>query len=147
MTVDLTVKGPGVIARLERPALRRWSEAADTRRSPLHLDVRWPDDAHAGQTGVSRCWSKTETRTRSLWRFGSPLPPGVHLAERTADVREIQGVLQITKKVEASASPTPLLVPVRFEFSGTFTVPEAELRVKYTDVPRTLAPARGLSIE
>jgi hypothetical protein len=147
MAADVEVTGPGVIARLERPVVRLWSRAADTRRSPLHLDVRWPDDARAGQTGTVTVLVQQGDRSPEPLEIRLPLPPGAHLAERLPDVREIQGVLQLRREVDASATPTPIVVPVRFELAGHVTIPEADVRVRYTDIPRAVAPARALTIE
>src|SRR5207249_2934163 len=50
--VNVEVKGPGVIARFERPVLRLWSSPPDENKSPLHIEAIWPKDLKAGTSAT-----------------------------------------------------------------------------------------------
>jgi hypothetical protein len=140
----LTVSAPGIVARLERPGLRRWTRSpGDDVPSPLHAEISWPE-ARAGRTGVLRVVVKGDDHG-SIVDVRLPLPPGVALAEKLPDVRQVQGVLAVRRAVEGPL-PTVIEVPVRFGLGGGFTVPEGQVRYAFDAGPRGLVPARPLVV-
>jgi hypothetical protein len=145
-SVKITVRGPGVIARFERPALRFWSRTPEGVESPIHLAVAWPEDARAGFTGVVRVDVRHSLGRSAVLDVRLPLPPSVSLAAPVAGVQQIQGVLAVRRSVDQSALPTVIEIPVRFGLGFAATVPEARATVALEDVPRAVAPARPLIV-
>ncbi|MFO0762459.1 MAG: hypothetical protein U0359_38830 [Byssovorax sp.] len=133
---------PGLVARFERPVLRLWSKPPEQDSSPIHIDLTWPNDAHAGQTGVLRVNLRQSLGTSPTVDLRVPLPPAVSLAEPVNGVQQIQGVLRIRRKLDGSTLPTPMEIPLRFGLTGYVTVPEARAEVAFEDLPRAIAPAR-----
>jgi hypothetical protein len=132
----------GLVARFERPVLRFWSKPPEQDESPIHLDLGWPNDAHAGMTGVLRVNLRQSLGRSPTIDIRIPLPPAVTLAEAVSGVQQIQGVLRIRRKVDTSSLATPLEIPLRFGLAGYVTAPEARAEVAFEDVPRAVAPAR-----
>ncbi len=143
-SVKIAVRGPGVIARSERPALRFWSRPPEGVESPIRLAVTWPEDARAGFTGVVRVDVRHSLGRAAVLDVRLPLPPSVSLAAPVAGVQQIQGVLARRRSVDQSALPTVIEIPVRFGLGLSATVPEAHATVALEDVPRAVAP-RGRS--
>ena len=145
-SVQVEVKGPGVLARLERPVLRLWSHPPEAAESPLRVDVTWPSDARAGHGGVVVVTARhTRGRPTDL-DLRLPLPPGVGLAAPVDGVRQVLGTLAITRTLDASGLPAQIDLPVRFGLAGAVTVPEGRATVHFEEVPRALVPARPLLI-
>jgi hypothetical protein len=146
-SVDLEVTGPGLLARLERPAVRLWSHPPDAPESPIHLDLSWPADARAGANGVLSVNARHTRGRVTPIDLRIPLPPGVSLAEPVTGVRQVQGVLAIRRTLDPSGLPVQIDVPVRFGLSGRVTAPEARASVQQEELPRAVAPARPLTIK
>jgi hypothetical protein len=144
--VDLEVKGQGVVARFERPALRLWSHPPDESESALHVEATWPAKPHAGKTGTLRLLVRHSLSRAITVDLRIPLPPGVSLAEPVHDVRQVQGALTVRRGVEATERPTAIEIPVRFGLGGRVTAPEVVARVAFEEGPRAIAPARPLMI-
>lgn len=144
--VSIKVKGPGVVARFERPVLRLWSHPPSNAASPLRLEATWPDKAKAGGTGTLRL-SLSHTLGRAVVAdLTVPLPPGATLAEPINGVRQVQGVLTIRRGLGNTDSATVIELPLRFALGGVLVVPEARARVAYEEMPRAVAPTRPLAI-
>lgn len=142
-TVDVNVSGGPVVVRLERPVLRRYLRAPEIAVTPVQVVIDWPPDAKAGGTGVVQV-SYTSTAGRDVSvQTELPLPPGVELAGTVTDVALRQGVVHLRQRVNGTASVS---IPVRFGLPGTMLVPEAETRTTSEEQPRTLSPARWLSV-
>ena len=145
-SVKIVVRGPGVIARFERPALRFWSRPPEGVESPIRLAVAWPEDARAGFTGVVRVDVRHSLGRSAVLDVRLPLPPSVSLAAPVAGVQQIQGVLAVRRSVDGSSLPTVIEIPVRFGLGLAATVPEAHATVALEDVPRAVAPSRPLIV-
>jgi len=143
--VQVEVRGPGVVARFERPVLRSWSRPPPPRASPLDLQITWPDDARVGGSGMLRVRLRHEGASKLEADTRVPLPPGVTLASATPGIAQLQGTLLIRRTVE-SGNETLVEVPVRFGLAGTLTVPEATAHVAYSDVAPSTAPSRRLVV-
>lgn len=145
-SVRVRVQGPPVLVKLQRRKVRLWARRASSDGAPVALDVKWPTDA---KTTVS---SKVQVSVRnSLGRdtmvdIRIPLPAGASLAAPVADVRQVQGVLSIRRRLGKSALPEVLELPIRFDLAGRFTVPEAEARLAVEEADRATAPARPLVV-
>jgi hypothetical protein len=145
-TKRLTLDARGAIARIERPGLRRWTRPpTDELPSPLHAEVTWPT-ARAGRTGLLRIALDHDLERASTVDVRIPLPPGVELAEKLSDVRQVQGILAVRRKIEGGHVPTTIEVPVRFTLGGVVTVPEAQARYAFEAGQRAVIPARPLAI-
>ncbi|AKT39543.1 alpha-2-macroglobulin family protein [Chondromyces crocatus] len=148
-TVDvvLSVVGPGVMARLERPALRRWSSPPDVRESPVQIEVDWPKQARAGGVGTLRVALQSRLGRAHEVDARIPLPPGVSLAAAVKGVRQVQGALLVRAAIAADGKAARLEIPLRFSLGGKMTVPEARAKVALEELPRAVAPARALRAE
>jgi hypothetical protein len=144
--VDLQVKGQGVVARFEQPALRLWSHPPDESETALHVEATWPAEPHAGKTGTLRFLVRHSLSRAITVDLRIPLPPGVSLAEPVHDVRQVQGALTVRRGVDASERPTAIEIPVRFGLGGRVTAPEVVARVAFEEGSRAVAPARSLTI-
>ncbi len=145
-SVQIAVRGPGLVARFERPVLRLWSRPPEGVESPIHLDVAWPENAGAGFTGVVRVAVRHSLGRSATLDLRLPLPPAVALAAPVNGVQQIQGVLSVRRTVDQSGLPIVIEIPVRFGLGGVFTVPEARATLAREDVPRAVAPARPLAV-
>jgi hypothetical protein len=143
---SIEVSGPAVIARFERPALRRWSHPPDASASPLAVNVTWPSDARAGRTGTLRLDLRHRLGRPCTVDVRVPLPAGVSLAEAVTGVRQVQGALAVRRALDASALPATIEIPVRFGLAGRVTAPEVRATIVSEDAPRAIAPARALAI-
>ena len=147
LSVELAVAGPGVVARLVRPGVRAWSSPPDTSSGPIALDITWPENAKAGQKGVLRV-SLAGRGSRSITAdVRIPLPPGASLAEKTHEVRQINGQLVMRRALDPDGTETLFELPIRFGLSGRFTVPEARARSAFEESGRSIAPARPLLVK
>lgn len=145
-SVKITVRGPGVIACFERPAIRSWSRPPESAESPIRLAVTWPENARSGSTGVVRVDVRHSLGRSAMLDIRLPLPPAVTLAERVSGVQQIQGLLALRRSVDQSSLPTVIEIPVRFGLGFAVTVPEARATVALEDVPRAVAPSRPLVV-
>ncbi|MBW2456973.1 MAG: hypothetical protein JRI68_20835, partial [Deltaproteobacteria bacterium] len=137
---------PGLIARLERRTLRRWSRPPSQRNSPTKLDITWPSDATVGRPARLQVSLRHELGRPTTIDARIPLPPGVSLAAPTKGVRQVQGVLAIRRSFDSSALPSVMQIPIRFALSGRVTAPEAQARLAFEEATRAVAPARPLHI-
>jgi hypothetical protein len=145
--VAVSVEGPGIVARFERPVLRLWSHPPSDAASPLHVEALWPGEARATKSGklvlrVRQTLGHTVTADLVV-----PLPPGVTLAEPVTDVRQVQGVLTIRRSIDAGDTSSVIEVPLRFALGGRLTAPEATAKVAFEEMPRAIAPARPFLIQ
>lgn len=146
LSVELAAAGPGVLARLVRPGLRAWASPPDSSASPIALELTWPEDARAGRKGVLHVAVSGRASRAMTADVRIPLPPGASLAERTAGVQQIQGVLVLRPSLDAQGTATFLELPIRFALAGRFTVPEARARPAFEEGARAVAPARPLVV-
>jgi len=137
---------PGLIARLERRTLRRWSRPPSQRNSPAKLDITWPSRPTVGQPARLQVSLRHDLGYPATLDARIPLPPGVSLAAPTKGVRQVQGVLAIRRELDSSALPNVMQIPIRFELSGRVTAPEAQARLAFEQAARAVAPARRLDI-
>jgi hypothetical protein len=144
--VELRVKGPGVVARFERPVLRLWSHPPSDAQSPIHVEAVWPDNAAVGHGGTLRLRVRQTLGRALVADLTVPLPPGATLAEPVADVRQVQGVLSLRKTLDAGEAPTVVELPLRFALEGRLTAPEARARVAFEEMPRAVVPARPIIV-
>lgn len=144
----LAVQGAPVIARYEQPMLRLWSRPPESAQSPIRLETTWPSKVRASGTGPLRVSlnGASSSGGSATVDVRIPLPPGVSLASPISNVRQIQGVLSIRKRIGSSRYPLLLDIPLRFDLSGTFTVPESRARLAFEDAPFATAPARPLTV-
>jgi hypothetical protein len=143
---EIAVVGPGVVARFERPALRRWTSPPDALASPVTVEVTWPKQPRAGRTGKVQVSLRHALDRPATVDVRIPLPPGVSLALPVSGVRQIQGTLALRTDLPDGAVSKLVEIPVRFALRGRVTVPEARARVAFEDLPRAVAPARPLQI-
>jgi hypothetical protein len=146
VAVTVRVRGPGVVARFERPVLRLWSNPPDEAASPLHVEALWPSDPQSARSSTLRLRVRHTLGRALTVDLTVPLPPGVTLAEPVEHVRQVQGVLSIRRALDASDAPTVIELPLRFALPGQVTVPEARARVAFEELPRAIVPARPLTI-
>jgi hypothetical protein len=145
-SVSLRVKGPGVVARFERPVLRLWSHPPSDAASAVHVEATWPEDAGAGRSGTLRLRLRHALGRTVTADVTVPLPPGATLAEPVTGVRQVQGVLTLRRGLDAGDAPTVIELPLRFALEGRFTVPEARARVAFEEMPRAVVPARPFAV-
>lgn len=141
--VTLDVAGGAVLARLERPTLRRFGPAPEGLVTPVSVSVEWPNEPRAGTTGVLHVTYKVALGRRAQVWTRLPLPPGVELAAPTPKVATRQGVLHVRAALDVEET---LSIPIRFTLPGVVTVPEAETKTTSEEQPRTLTPARTLKV-
>ncbi len=144
--VRVRVKGPGIVARFERPVLRLWSSPPPDGSSPLHVEALWPEEARAGRGGTLRLRLRQTLGRPITADLTVPLPPGVTLAEPVNGVRQVQGVLSIRRALDGSELPQVIELPLRFALAGRFTAPEVRARVAFEEMARAVAPARPLVV-
>jgi hypothetical protein len=144
--VKVAVRGPGVIARFERPVLRLWSRPPPQVDSPVHVEIAWPKDARAGKSSVLRIHARQGLGRTVTLDLRIPLPPAVSLAEAVTGVRQVQGVLSVRRLIEGGELPTAMEIPIRFGLAGKVTVGEARASIAYEEMQRAIVPARPLVI-
>ncbi|WP_437282025.1 alpha-2-macroglobulin family protein [Sorangium sp. So ce375] len=145
--VAFAVAGSAVVARLERPALRRWSRPPPAASSPVQAEISWPKRPRAGTTGKLGVSLRHSLGRPVEVDVRIPLPPGVSLAAPLGGVRQVNGVLAVRASLEASRLSTLVEIPVRFALAGKVTAPEAQARVAQEELPRAVVPARPIVIE
>ncbi len=144
--VRIEAKGAGVVARLERVVIRPWSRVPADEGSPVHLDSEWPKAPIAGRVHPLRLRLRHDLGRPATIDVRIPLPPGVHLAAPVGEAREVFGVLAVRARLDQSALPTVIDVPLRFDLAGAVTVPEGRARVAFEDHRMSIAPARPLTV-
>jgi len=137
--------GTGVVARLERPMLRSFSNPPGVSESPLRLEVKWPDDARAGHIAtvhvtMSSVLNKSE---RAVARI--PLPPGATMVAAMPGVIQVHGALLVTHDVSVGSSSV-IDIPIRFSLGGRATVREAHIVTPRAPLSRGTAPAQTIQI-
>lgn len=142
-TADVAVTGGPVVVRLERPVLRKYLSAPDTSLTPVQVRIEWPPDAKARATGVVHVSYTAASGHEMSVHTQVPLPPGVELAGPVNDGVLRQGVVHLTPRVRGTLTVS---IPVRFSLPGTMLVREAETRTTSEEQPRTLCPARWLTV-
>jgi hypothetical protein len=75
-----------------------------------------------------------------------PLPPGAVLAEKIANVWQVQGAIYARTSLDSDPLPRVIPIPLRFTLSGTVALPEATAHVADDEIPPARAPARPLTI-
>jgi hypothetical protein len=146
-SVRIESSPPGLIARVERAALRPFSRTTEAANGPLHLDVQVPRAPLAGATAPLQISVHHDLGRRVPVVVRVPLPPGAVLAEPVSGVRQVQGALYVTMQLDSDPLPRVVEMPLRFGLSGTVTFPEAVGRIDDDELPPTRAPARPLVVE
>ncbi len=145
--VRIEATPPGLIARIERAALRPFVRTAEAENGPLHLDVQVPRAPRAGATAPLQLSLRHDLGRRVPVVVRMPLPPGATLAEPVGGVRQVQGALYVSTQLDSDPLPRVFEIPLRFALPGAVTFPEAVGRVDDDELPPTRAPARPLVVE
>jgi hypothetical protein len=144
--VRIEASPPGMIARIERAALRPFVRTTEAANGPLHLDVQVPRAPRAGATAPLQISLRHDLGRRVPVVVRVPLPPGAVLAEPVDGVHQVQGALYVSTQLDSDPLPRVVEIPLRFGLPGTVTVPEAVGRIDDDELPPTRAPARPLVI-
>ncbi len=142
----IETSSPGLLARAQRPLFRSYFLPADEAASPLHLDLAMPKPASkegVSSLQVNLCHDLARATTIMV---RIPLPPGAALAEKVADMWQVQGAIYVRTSIASDSLPRVIPVPLRFALAGVFTLPEATARITDDEVPAARAPARPLTI-
>lgn len=145
-SADITTSVPGIVARLERKAIRLWMQPPLQPDSPIHMDVQWPERPRAGVPSRLQVSFRHDLERMATVDARIPLPPGVTLAEPVDGVRQFQGVLAIRRTMDESTAPSVMQIPLRFGLSGVFTAPESHARLADEQSPRAIAQARPVTV-
>ncbi len=145
-SVRIAASPPGLIARIERAALRPFSRTTEAANGPLHLDVKVPWTPRAGATAPLQISLHCDLGREVPVVVRVPLPPGAALAEPVTGVRQVQGALYVSMQLDSDPLPRVVEMPLRFGLPGTVTFPEAIGRIDDDELPPTRAPARPLAI-
>jgi hypothetical protein len=137
---------PGVVARVERPALRSFRRPFDRSGGVLHLEIDGPRAPTAEGTSLLQLSLRHDLGRRAPVVVRIPLPPGATLAEPVAGIRQVQGALYVRTTIDADPLPRVIAIPLRFALPGTVTWPEATARIDDDELPAVRAPARPLVI-
>jgi hypothetical protein len=151
--VELTTSAP-LLAVVSRDYLRPFAIAPTIEPSALRLDLKLPSSPECGEAkGCAATLRRSDVGNLILALSSKdgpepvevkiPLPPGVVLAESTANVRQVQGALYVRETLHAAEKV--LTIPLRFNLSGTFTAREVELR-SLEDRTVALFPARTITV-
>jgi hypothetical protein len=109
----------------------------------VQVAIEWPPDAKANATGIVHVSYTTTMGHDVSVHTAIPLPPGVELAGPVKNAVLRQGVVHLTERLNGTETVS---IPVRFSLPGTMLVPEAETRTTSEEEPRTLSPARWLTV-
>ncbi|MEJ7734728.1 MAG: hypothetical protein WKG00_36730 [Polyangiaceae bacterium] len=143
--IEIRTEGPGLVARLERPALRPWSRPP-ARTGPVDLELTWPKAPVAGEVARLAVTVSQHTGRQSTVAVRIPLPAGVALAAPVEGTRQLQGALLLRIPVDGSGAATPLQIPLRFALAGRMTAPEARAELVREQLPETVAPAQPIVV-
>jgi hypothetical protein len=143
--VHLETAGPGLVARLERPALRAFTHPPPPGASAVKVETVWPSDAQAGKTGTLRLVLSQSRAGSETVDTRVPLPPGVSLASSgTRGVHQMQGRLLV--RWATPSTGTFVDIPVRFGLRGRFTAPEVSARLADETSGIATGPAQTLVV-
>ena len=142
--VRIEASVPGLLVRAQRPLFRSFFQPADPTQSPLQLDLAVPKTPKG--LGTLNIHLRHDLGREASVMVRIPLPPGAALAEKIANMWQVQGAIYVRTTLASDALPRVIPVPVRFGLAGTFTLPEATARVTDEDVPPARAAARPLLI-
>ena len=145
--VRIETSSPGLIARIERAALRPFVRTTEAANGPLHLDLELPRAPRAGATAPLQVSLRHDLGRSVPVVVRVPLPPGAALAEPVSGVRQVQGTLYVSTQLDSDPLPRVVAIPLRFALAGAVTWPEAVGRVDDDELPPTRAPARPMVIE
>jgi hypothetical protein len=144
--VRIESASPGLLARAQRPLFRSYFLPADPTQSPVHLDLAMPKaPSKDGLADLQVNLRHDLGRSVSIM-VRIPLPPGATLAEKVANMWQVQGAIFVRTSLYSDSLPRVMSIPLRFALSGTITMPEATARVTDDEVPLARAPARPLTI-
>ncbi len=143
--VHIETVGPGLVARLERPALRAFTHPPPPGASAVKVEAVWPSDAQAGKTGTLRLVLSQSRAGSETVDTRVPLPPGVSLASSgTRGVHQMQGRLLV--RWSTPSTGTFVDIPVRFGLRGRFTAPEISARLADETSGVATGPAQTLVV-
>jgi hypothetical protein len=147
-TVAVRLESPasGVLARAVRPILRSFRRP-DSSRGPLLLDVSLGGTPVAGTVSAVQVTLRQDVGRALPVQVRIPLPPGATLAEKTQDVRQVQGALYLHEQMDADTLPRVLQIPLRFALAGRLLMPEATATVTDEEFPPARAPARPIVVQ
>jgi hypothetical protein len=144
--VRIESSSPGLLARAQRSLFRSYFLPADPAQSPVHLDLAMPKaPSKEGLAELQVNLRHDLDRSVSIM-VRIPLPPGATLAEKVANLWQVQGAIFVRTSLDSDSLPRVMSIPLRFALSGTITMPEATARVTDDEVPLARAPARPLII-
>jgi hypothetical protein len=145
--VRVETSTPGVVARVERPALRSYRRPSEPGGGGvLHLEIDGPKAPIADGTSLLQLSLRHDLGRAAPVVVRIPLPPGAALAEPVANIRQVQGALYVRTTIDADPLPRVIAIPLRFALPGTVTWPEAIARIDDDELPPARAPARPLVI-
>jgi hypothetical protein len=144
-TTKVTVRADGgVVARLERPMIRGFSNPPDESDSPLRLDVKWPDGARAGHIATLHVTMSSLARESVHAVARIPLPPGASMVAPLADVTQVHGALLVAADLGASRT---FDVPIRFSLAGRAIARESQIVAPRASYARNIALAQTLVVK
>ncbi len=145
-TTKVGIHAPsGIVARLERPMIRSFSNPPDESDSPLHIDVQWPTDARAGHVSTIHVTLGSGTLRSEHGVARIPLPPGASMVSAITGVTQVHGTLLISHDISSTAD-AHIDIPLRFTLSGHATVREPRLVTPRSALNRALATSQSITI-
>jgi hypothetical protein len=146
-SVRIETSTPGVLVHAERPLFRSFFSPVVAAQGPVFLDLSIPKPpTREGVTSLSMT-VRQETGRAVPIVVRIPLPPGATLAEKVADMRQVQGAIYIRTTLAADTLPRVIMIPLRFSLSGAITLPEATARITDDDIATARSPARPLVVQ
>ncbi len=142
----IETSSPGLLVRAQRPLFRSYFLPADEAASPLHLDLAMPKPASKEGLASLQVNLRHDLGRPTTIMVRIPLPPGATLAEKVADMWQVQGAIYVRTSIASDSLPRVIPVPLRFTLSGTFTMPEATARITDDEFSAARAPARPLTV-
>jgi hypothetical protein len=145
-SVRIETSSPGLLARAQRPLFRSFFLPMDPAASPIHLDLAMPQSASKEGLGSMQVSLRHDLDRSVSIMVRIPLPPGAVLAEKIANVWQVQGAIYARTSLDSDPLPRVIPIPLRFTLSGTVALPEATAHVADDEIPPARAPARPLTI-
>jgi hypothetical protein len=145
-SVRIETSSPGLLARAQRPLFRSFFLPTDPAASPIHLDLAMPQSAGKEGLGSMQVNLRHDLDRSVSIMVRIPLPPGAMLAEKIANVWQVQGAIYVRTSLDSDSLPRVIPIPLRFTLSGTVTMPEATARATDDEVPIARVPARSLTV-
>jgi hypothetical protein len=147
-TTSVRVEGAsrGLLARAQRPLFRSYFLPADPGTSPVHVDLTMPQSPSKDGLASLQVNLRHDLGRSTTLMVRIPLPPGAMLAEKVANMWQVQGAIYIRTSLDSDSLPRVIPIPLRFTLAGSVTMPEATARVTDDEVPPARAPARPLTI-